>query len=108
MLRALPVLRGLLFASRALYEELAQNAGFDFGFEGKGSLLVCLSKGALEKERRETHLFEQFKIPVSVVNREEALELEPALLPSIAGGIYYPRDERIDPHRFVVGLAEKA
>lgn len=108
MLRALPVLRDLLFASRALYEELSQTAGFDFGFEGKGSLLVCLSKEKLENERRETHLFEQFKIPVSVVNREEALELEPALLPDIAGGVYYPRDGRIDPHRFVVGLAEKA
>jgi len=108
MIRALPVLRDLLFASRALYEELAKTAGFDFGFEGNGSLLVCLSKQALEKERRETHLFEQFKIPVSVVNREEALELEPALLPNIAGGVYYPRDGRIHPHRFVVGLAEKA
>lgn len=108
MLKSLPVLRDLLFASRALYEELSQTAGFDFGFEGKGSLLVCLTKQALEKERRETRLFEEFKIPVSMVNRDEALELEPALLPSIAGGVYYPRDGRIDPRRFVVGLAEKA
>ena len=108
MLKSLPVLRDLLFASRALYEELAQNAGFDFGFEGKGSLLVCLSNEALKKEREETHLFERFKIPVSVVNREEALELEPALSTKIAGGVFYPRDGRIDPHKFVVGLAEKA
>jgi len=108
MLRSLPVLRDLLFASRALYEELSQSAGFDFGFEGKGSLLVCLSEKALEKERHDVQLFERFKIPVSVVNREEALELEPALLPSIAGGVYYPRDGHIDPSRFVVGLAEKA
>ena len=108
MLKSLPVLRDLLFASRALYEELAKTVGFDFGFEGKGSLLVCLTKQALEKERRETRLFEEFKIPVSMVNRDEALELEPALLPSIVGGVYYPRDGRIDPRRFVVGLAEKA
>jgi len=108
MLKSLPVLRDLLFASRALYEELSKTAGFDFGFEGKGSLLVCLTKQALEKERNETRLFEEFKIPVSMVNRDEALELEPALLPSIAGGVYYPRDGRIDPRRFIVGLAEKA
>lgn len=108
MLKSLPVLRDLLFASRAMYEDLAKNAGFDFGFEGKGSLLVCLSERALEKERREIHLLEHFKIPVSAVNREEALEIEPALSPNIAGGVYYPRDGRIDPRRFVVGLAEKA
>jgi D-amino-acid dehydrogenase len=91
-----------------LYEELAKNAGFEFGFEGRGSLMVCLTKGALEKERKDTHLFEEFKIPVSIVNREEALELEPALLPDIVGGVFYPRDGRIDPQRFVAGLAEKA
>jgi D-amino-acid dehydrogenase len=108
MLKSLPVLRDLLLESRTLYEDLAQNAGFDFGFEGKGSLLVCLSNSALEKERKEIHLFEEFKIPVSMVNRGEALELEPALSPSIAGGVFYPRDGRIDPHKFVVGLAEKA
>jgi D-amino-acid dehydrogenase len=108
MLKSLPVLRDLLFASSSLYEELSKTSAFDFGFEGKGSLLVCLSKEALAKERKETHLLEHFKIPVSVVNREEALELEPALSPSIAGGVYYPRDGRIDPQRFVVGLAEKA
>ena len=108
MERSIPVLRDLLFASGALYEELSKKGGFDFGFEGRGSLLVCLSKEALERERRETHLFEQFKIPVSMVNREEALELEPALSLSIAGGVFYPRDGKIDPHRFVVGLAEKA
>ncbi len=108
MLKSLPVLRDLLFASRALYEDLAATAGFEFGFEGKGSLLVCLTKGALEKERREIRLFEEFKIPASMVNREEALDLEPALSPSVVGGVYYPRDGRIDPHRFVVGLAEKA
>lgn len=70
--------------------------------------MVCLTKEALEKERKDTRLFEEFKIPVSMVNREEALELEPALLPEIVGGVFYPRDGRIDPQRFVVGLAEKA
>src|SRR5262245_59161146 len=58
MLHSLPILRDLLFASRALYDELAQSAGFDFGFRAGGSLLVCLSKDALEHEREETHLFE--------------------------------------------------
>ncbi|HKY55148.1 MAG TPA: FAD-dependent oxidoreductase, partial [Anaerolineales bacterium] len=34
MLRSVPAMRDLLFASRALYEELARTAGFDFGFAG--------------------------------------------------------------------------
>jgi len=108
MLRSLPILRDLLFASRALYEELAQTAGFDFGFEGHGSLLVCLSKRALEHEQLEAQLFERFNIPFRVVDQSEVHELEPALLPQVAGGIFYPRDGHIDPAHFVIGLAEKA
>ncbi len=108
MLRSLPVLRDLLFASRALYEELKQTAGFDFGFEGDGSLLVCISNTALEHEKEEMHLFEQFNIPFKVLDQNEVHELEPALMPQVVGGIFYPRDGHINPERFVTGLAKKA
>lgn len=108
MLKSLPILRDLLFASRALYEELAQTAGFNFGFAGNGSLLVCLSEKALEHEREEARLFEQFNIPFKVVGQEEVHELEPVLLPQVVGGIFYPRDGHLDPAHFVIGLAEKA
>jgi D-amino-acid dehydrogenase len=108
MLHSLPILRDLLFASGTLYAELANIAGFDFGYKGKGSLWVCLSKERLEQEKKETQLFEQFNIPAQVMDQSEVHELEPALLPGVMGGVFYPRDGHIDPARFVVGLAEKA
>lgn len=107
MLRSVPVMRDLLFASRALYEELAASAGFDFGFEGNGSLLVYLSRESLEHEMQEVHLLERFDIPLRVLNQTEVHDLEPALLAQVVGGIFYPRDGHINPHRFVTGLAEK-
>jgi len=106
MLRSLPVLRDLLFASAGLYKELADTAGFDFGYEGNGSLWVCLSKEGLEREKEEVHLFERFNIPVQVMDQSEVHNLEPALLPQVAGGVFYPNDGHIDPFRFVSGLAE--
>ncbi len=108
MLRAIPIMRDLLFASRASYEELAKQAGFDFGFEGNGSLLVYLSKEKLQHEMEEAHLLEGFDIPLKVMDQSEVHDLEPALLPEVVGGIFYPRDGHINPHRFVTGLAEKA
>jgi D-amino-acid dehydrogenase len=108
MLRALPILRDLLFASGVLYEELANTAGFDFGYEGKGSLWVCLSQERFEQEKKEIHLFERFNIPVQLMNQGEVHDLEPALSPGVMGGVFYPRDGHIDPAQFVVGLAEKA
>ena len=108
MLGSMPVLRDLLFASRALYEELAQTAGFDFGFESHGSLLVCLSKRVLEEEQKEARLLEQFNIPFDALGEDAVHELEPALLPQVVGGIFFPRDGHINPAQFVTGLAEKA
>lgn len=108
MLRGLPVLRDLLLSSAVLFDELSGNAGFDFGYEGKGALWVCLSKERLEHEKKETQLFEKFNIPVQLMDQDEVHDLEPALLPQVIGGVYYPRDGHIDPARFVVGLAEKA
>src|SRR5687767_6779375 len=108
MLRSVPIMRDLLFASRTLYEELAERAGFDFGFAGKGSLLVYLSKEKLQHEMGEAHLLERFDIPLKVLDQAQVHDLEPALLPQVIGGIYYPRDGHINPHRFVTGLAEKA
>jgi len=108
MLRSLPVLRDLLSASRTLYEELAQNAGFDFGFEGNGSLQVFLSKESFEKSIAEAHAMERFQIPMQALNSNQVHKLEPALLPNIVGGIFHPRDGHIDPARFVTGLAKNA
>lgn len=108
MRRAVPLMRDLLFASRTLYEELSQSVGFDFGFEGNGSLEVYLSHKALEDGIEEAHLLSQFDIPNQALNASEVHDLEPALLPGVVGGIFYPRDAHIHPARFVRGLAEKA
>ena len=108
MLRSLPVLRDLLSASFALYRELAETAGFDFGYTAKGSLWVCLSKERLDREMEETRLFERFQIPVQMLGQDEVHDLEPALLPQVVGGVFYPNDGHIDPFSFVTGLAEKA
>lgn len=108
MLRSLPVLRDLLLSSAALFGELADNTGFDFGYHGNGALWVCLSKERLEHEKKEVQLFERFNIPVQVMDQDQVHNLEPALLPRVVGGVFYPRDGHIDPARFVIGLAEKA
>ena len=108
MMRALPALRDLLLASRALYDELSKQEGFDFGFGGNGSLQVYLKEESFKDGIEEARLLEKFGIPIQVMSASNVLELEPALLPNITGGIYYPRDGHIDPLRFVQCLAEKA
>ena len=106
MMRALPAMRDLLWASRDLYDELSQIASF--GFESNGSLQVFSTESGLKGGVEEARLLEKFDIPIQVMNASDVCHLEPALLPNVAGGVYYPRDARIDPFRFVTGLAERA
>ena len=108
MLSVLPLMRDLLMASRALYGELAQLAGLDFGFEGNGSLYAFVTTQGLKEGAEESHLLGRFDIPSQTMNATEVHQLEPALLSNVVGGVYYPRDGHIDPFRFVIGLAESA
>ena len=108
MLRSLSAMRDLLLASRALYDELSQTAGFDFGFDGNGSLQVFLTEKGLQGGVEEAQLLGKFDIPIKVMDASQVCNLEPALLPTVVGGVFYPRDAHINPFRFVWGLAEKA
>ena len=104
--RVLPAMRDLLLASRALFDEIAQNTAFDFGFNGVGSLQVFRTEAGLKGSVEEAHLLEEFDIQIQVMSASEVCSLEPALLPGVVGGVYYPRDAHLDPFRFVAGLAE--
>jgi D-amino-acid dehydrogenase len=71
-------------------------------------LQVYLTGHGLGEGIEEAHLLERMDIPIQVLSQTEVLELEPALLPNVTGGIFYPRDGHIDPLRFVQGLAARA
>jgi D-amino-acid dehydrogenase len=108
MLRAIPVLRDLLLASRARYDELASQGGFEFGYQQKGTLMAFLTQRAFESGVEEAHLVGKFGVETKILNSPELCGLEPALRPEVAGGIHYPQDAHLDPAQFVTGLAEKA
>src|SRR5690349_19328644 len=74
MLRSLSTMRDLLLASRALYDELSQSAGFDFGFDGNGSLQVFLTEEGLQGGREETQLLEKFDIPTRVMDASQVCD----------------------------------
>jgi D-amino-acid dehydrogenase len=108
MMRAIPVLRDLLLAGAKLFAELAEHAGFEFGYAQKGALMVYLSPQKLEVGIEEADLLKPFGIETRVLGSTEVCTFEPTLRSSVAGGIHYLQDAHLDPARFVTGLAEKA
>lgn len=110
MLRAIPVLLSLGRASFELYEELADNEELDFGFEHKGRLFLFTDRHHFEEGIAEAHLMRDYDVESVVLDTAGVRQMEPSVLPSVVGGIYYPEYAHLAPDRFVrelAGLAER-
>jgi D-amino-acid dehydrogenase len=88
-----------------LYEELVTLDDLDFGFENKGILHVFNSEDGLAHGQHEADLLETAGIEVQRLNADEVHEIEPNILPSVIGGVFYPGDAHLIPDRFVHQLA---
>jgi D-amino-acid dehydrogenase len=108
MMRGIPVLRDLCRASLGLYEELVRDEKLDFHFERRGALYVNSTNGGFEKSKRDAELLAKHGLEVRILSGREAHEMEPAVLESVPGAIYYPEDAHGDSHLFVTGWAALA
>lgn len=104
---AIPILRDLGLASRALYDDLAQ-LGFDFGYERRGLLEVFLTRRGLAEAEAQAALLGEFGLEVHVLAGDGVRALEPTLSEAVLGGLHFPLDAHLDPARFVRGLAREA
>ncbi|MFQ5625403.1 MAG: FAD-dependent oxidoreductase, partial [Methyloligellaceae bacterium] len=105
MRRAMSVLRDLSMASRALFEELAEIDGVNFGFRKNG--LLMLYKG--ERGHSECHemveLAQEIGVEASELNEGQVADLHPNMRINAAGGVYFKQDCHLDPAHFVNGLS---
>jgi len=108
VLRAIPVLLSLGRASVALFDALPVHSQRAFGYEKKGWLLLFNSQRSLEDAAKEAELLHQFGVASQVLDAAGVRQIEPNVLPSVVGGIYYPEDAHLIPQRFVQELARLA
>jgi D-amino-acid dehydrogenase len=108
MRRAMPLLRRLSVESLGLYRELAEKAGFDFGFRQSGSMTVFFTPEGLAHGRDEARLRAEVGVSVEVLDGPAAHAAEPALKPGVVGALHCREDALLVPDRFVKGLAQLA
>ncbi|HLJ14059.1 MAG TPA: FAD-dependent oxidoreductase [Bryobacteraceae bacterium] len=106
--RNMPVLRGLMEASLRLYRELAAIPGIDFGLRQEGTLTLFKTQPIFEEGRREAALLLEIGVKSKILTAAETCDMEPTVLPHIAGSIYFPGDSHLIPADFVRCLAREA
>ncbi len=104
---AIPVLRDLGLASRALFDDLSR-LGFDFGYETRGLLKLFVSRHGLAEAEAEAALLSEYGLKVHVLDGQGIRALEPNVSETVLGGLHFPDDAHLNPARFVRGLAAHA
>ncbi|MBK5279424.1 MAG: FAD-dependent oxidoreductase [Bacteroidia bacterium] len=99
--RAIPALKALSLFSKSMYQQLANELPFDFGYHERG-LLMLYQNAETEKEEVETaHRANSIGIEAHVLTAEEVQKLEPDVEVNVRGGVYFPGDAHLTPEALV-------
>lgn len=105
--QAIPVLRELHLASRALYAGFAED-GLDFGYGECGRALVCSTAAGLAGAVDEGHHMRAAGLHVEELSADDMSKALNGVHLQSVGGVMYPQDAHVDPARFVRHLAQRA
>ena len=105
--RCAPLLRDLHLASRACYEQLAQESGNAFEFNPNGLLMLCKTEHELAKEAGGAQRARELGIPADVLDPKQAAAIEPGVQMDVAGAVYYPKDSHLSPRKLVSYLRQR-
>jgi D-amino-acid dehydrogenase len=108
VLESAPILRDLHFASRALFEELADLTKNEFVLEKRGLLMLCKTNHALDEEAKAAAHAVQLGVPADVLDANQTAALDPNVRMDIAGAVYFPKDCHLTPGKFMAAMRRLA
>ena len=97
----------LLSASRELLRDTIRDNAIDCGFAETGELHVCRSQENLDELAADLPLLAECGVEVELLDGAAIAAREPALLPGMAGGLYFPGDAHLRPDAYCAGLARQ-
>jgi D-amino-acid dehydrogenase len=104
--RSAGALRDISLLSRDLYHEFEKDAGFDFGLEDQGILMLFKSA---KVEEEELHLVEKatsLGLDAQYLTPAECRKLQPAVELDILGAVHYRCDSHMYPNQLMKGLVK--
>ena len=102
--KSIPVLKELSLFSKALYQEWSKELPFDFGYTERGLLMLYQSAEVEAEEIETARLANRIGIEAHVLSNVQVQGLEPDVKVSAKGGVYFPGDAHIIPHKLISGL----
>jgi len=99
--KSAPALKSLSFFSKEMYQQLAKNLPFDFGYHERGLLMLYKSKEAEHEETEMAKFANQQGVEAHVLSPDEVQKMEPDVRVDVRGGIYFPGDAHLTPGKLV-------
>jgi D-amino-acid dehydrogenase len=105
--RAVAVNLRLALHTLEVMKTLRRDTELEYDYAQRGTLKIYTSQQTLDKNAAECSLQTPLGLVHEILDAARCVALEPALASirqSLVGGVYAPRDEQGDCHRFTVGL----
>jgi D-amino-acid dehydrogenase len=99
-----PYLRDYHLFSRQLYQDIAQDPGFDFGLETKGILMLYKTEKAGEEEIHVGRDAQKLGLDVDILDKEQVQALEPHANLDVIGAVHYRCDAHLYPNALIPQL----
>jgi len=94
---AAPALKEISMLSKAMYQQLAKDLPFDFGYHERGLLMLYQSKETEHEEIEGASYANKLGVEAHVLSAVHVQQLEPDIRVTARGGVYYPGDAHITP-----------
>jgi D-amino-acid dehydrogenase len=102
--KSIPVLKEISVLSKLLYQQLAAEKLFDFGYEERGLMMLYQNTNTEEEEIEAAHLSNRHGVEAQILSLGEIQKLEPDVKISARGGVYFPGDAHLVPQLLMKNL----
>jgi D-amino-acid dehydrogenase len=99
-------LKEISLLSKAMYQQMAKELPFDFGYHERGLLMLYKTKESEQEEAETAKLANAHGIEAHMLSAEEVQQLEPDVKVNVRGGVFFPGDAHLTPQLFIRGLID--
>ena len=102
--RAIPALRDISLLSKKLYQELAADDNFAFGWQERGLLMLYKTAAAEHDMVEEAAVANQAGVEAQILTAQQTQTLEPDVRLDVRGAVFYPGDAHLNPGELIRAL----